>query len=149
MTALQTMKGEDAQLDPIDPDSPLPVIELSPTEAAAWERICDRVLKMVGNADREELPSHVGIAGREPRVRLVYHGDSAAITIPYWYDGDEARSAMSTAYLMGRIVEQETDLVGVDGQTTSGLAIENVQSAVDLYAATRAFALRSVGRQRR
>jgi hypothetical protein len=58
---------------------------------------CSSTDGLVGDADREEFLSYVGIASRNPRVRLEYEGDSAAITIPYWYDGDEAQTAVATA----------------------------------------------------
>lgn len=146
LTALQTIEWQNAQFDPdaVDVDALPPEVRLTDDQCACWERVCDRVTELVGEADREEFPSYVGIASRDPHVSLEYVGDSAYISIPYWYDGEKAVSAVATAYTIGRIVEEETGLVGVDSQTGAGLALEHVDGAIRLYTGTRASALRAI-----
>jgi len=142
LTALQTIEWQNAQfdLDAVDVNALPPEVRLTDDQRARWERICDRVIELVGEADREEFPSHVDIASRDPYLRLEYAGDSASISIPYWYGGEKAVSAVATAYAIGRIVEGETSLVGVDSQTAAGLALEHVDDAIQLYTGTRASA---------
>jgi hypothetical protein len=57
----------------------------------------ERIIELVGITDREKFRSYLGIASRDPRVSLEYGGDSASISIPYWYDGEQAVSVVTTA----------------------------------------------------
>jgi hypothetical protein len=146
LTALQTIEWQNAQFDPGAMNANAFPLQTRWTreQRDCWERICDGVVTLVGDTDREEFPSYLGIASRDPRIRLDYSGDQATITVPYWYQGDHAAKAIALAYAIGRIVEKETTLVGVDSQTAAGLDENCIDDAVALYTGTRASAVRAV-----
>ena len=150
LSALQTLEWQNAQYehDTLDLDSPPPQIALTDEQLAGWERICERMAVLAGEVDREDYPDHLGIASDHPRIRLEYVGDSASIQIPYWYDGESAVQALALAYAVGRIVEDETELVGVDSQTGAGLG-GGTDAAVELYVATRLNAVSAIAERDR
>lgn len=145
LTALQTIEWESAQFDleAFELDGPA-LLQLSELEVGGWGRVCDQVASWGYETQQESFPSYIGIALVDPRVRVEYSGASGSIAIPFWYAGDAARRALQIAYEIGRLMEREFGLVGVDGQTGAGLDVGHLTEAVDTYLGTRGAALRAI-----
>ena len=89
---------------------------LTPEQRAAWDRIVERVTRELGPASCEDFGSDLSLRREAPQgaAQLVYSGTKASIGIPYRYPGDLALPAITQAYHIATIVEQETGLAGYD-----------------------------------
>ena len=85
-----------------------------------------RFAEQLGVVERYEFPSHLGIASRDPRIWLEIMGTTAAISVPYWYQGEAAAGVITKAYAVGRIVEFEMNFVALDEQTDAGLDDDHI-----------------------
>jgi hypothetical protein len=127
--------GEPSAASPLDPEDleELPPLALTGSEQRSWERALRRFEDEIGPVEIQAYPTHVDVCHDEPRVRLEYYGRSACLSLPYWYAGEAATAALALAYALGRIIEQETGLVGVDCQTGSGLSDHSLAQALVRY----------------
>jgi hypothetical protein len=109
-TLLQTLTAANAKLDVKGRREPL-----TPEQRAAFDRIVERVTRELGPASCEDFTSAL-VLRREgpPAVQLGYEGTRADVEIPYRYSGDLALPAITQAYHLAEIVEQETGLAGYD-----------------------------------
>lgn len=98
----------------------------------------------MSDIEREEFPSYVELWTVDPRMQLRYMGDSADLSIYYWYGADEAPRALEAAYNLVALIEAETDLISIDGQTGERCASPNLPMAVGIYTGTRSTVLRAI-----
>jgi hypothetical protein len=86
--------------------------EAAELDAATWARIV--------TAAREFLPHLQDLGGAlkddQSGIQLSCSVDTGEAHAPYWYAGDDARSAVSTVYRLAAVIEAETDLRGYDPQ---------------------------------
>jgi len=135
MTASQTLEWLNASYDA---DARPVTRSFDPGELAVWGRIVEVVTRTVGPASSAVFQRHVELAWDSPRIRLEYSGDTAHLTVPYWYRGETGRDVMRTVFAVGRIVESEAGFEGIDEQTGMGLTEEGLACACRQYDETSA-----------
>ncbi len=143
-TVDETLQRRNAEFDINDESSWFPDLHLSADDAADWERICTRTRDEVSDIEREEFPSYVGRWTVDPRMQLRYMEDSADLSIYYWYGAAEAPRALEAAYNLVALIEAETDLISIDGQTGERCTSPNLPMAVGIYTGTRSTVLRAI-----
>src|SRR5262245_39124682 len=88
MTASQTLEWLNASYDA---DARPVTRSFDPGELAVWGRIVEVVTRTVGPASSAVFQRHVELAWDSPRIRLEYSGDTAHLTVPYWYRSETGR----------------------------------------------------------
>lgn len=117
-TLLETLTAANVSLDGKAEPEPL-----TPEQRAPWDRIVERATRELGPVSCEDFASAL-VLRREgpPAVQLVNEGTRADIEIPYRYSGDLALPAITQAYHLAEIVEQETGLAGYDRHVNQPIA---------------------------
>jgi hypothetical protein len=104
----------------------------------AWTALAPRLAVELGEpAENEAYRDHYELAWDHPRIRLWFHSDSAAISVPYWYGGEEAAEALRRAFLLGRLLQELTGFEAIDDQTGLGLGESVLAAAIQEYGSTQ------------
>ncbi|MER5478676.1 hypothetical protein ABT026_17140 [Streptomyces sp. NPDC002734] len=113
LTLLGTLDARNAELGP---DAELPELHPTPAQWAEWERIVTRVSREISPVGTAQYPRCLTLdtIGLPWRVQLDYYGDSADVEVAYTHTGIAARAVAEAAYLVARVVEEETGMVGHD-----------------------------------
>ncbi|GAB4070515.1 hypothetical protein GCM10028777_35900 [Angustibacter speluncae] len=86
-----------------------------------WARLVAAAREELGEVEVFEGADH-GEVSHDSGIQLSLYGDEAAITVPYWYDGEEADAVMARVFRLAAVVERETGLQGYDPQAAMPLA---------------------------
>lgn len=68
--------------------------ELSTQRRALWERVAARLVELDGEFERFDGPGFIELSHDELGIQVSLFEDEGAVTIPYWYEGDAARTVM-------------------------------------------------------
>ncbi len=123
LTLLETLDARTAELGW---DAELPEFHPTTAQRAEWEQIVTRVSREISPVGTAQYPRCLTLdtVGLPWRVQLDHYGDSADIEVAYTHTGIAARAVAEAAYLIARVVEEETGMVGhdfeVDQPTMSG-----------------------------
>ena len=106
-------------------------------DPAAWAEILSATRALLGDVDVDVDRDDDGFElNHEPTgIQVSYDGVAAAISVPYWFTGANARAVVQQLYALGRAVEAATGLSGYDPQLERGLA----EVAADPEPAARVF----------
>jgi hypothetical protein len=133
MTASQTIEWLNATYD-LDQDDVAEDLCLDDRQRGAWHSFSRLAVDQFGGAETLAFRDHLELAWDTPRIRVEYDGQGASIRIPYCYQGDEARRALAVAYAIGRLLEVELGLEGVDGVTGIGLTADGLTDDQQIFA---------------
>jgi hypothetical protein len=144
MTASQTLAWLNATYDP---EASALDLSLDDHQSAAWRAFSGSAVRLFGPAASSSFRDHLELSWTLPSVQVDYEGTTASIRVPYWYQGDGARQALGFAYAVGRLMEVELGMEGVDEATGVGLTDEGLYAAVRIYLDVAASAARLPGEQ--
>ncbi len=92
------------------------------TDEAVWSAIVTDARQVVGEVSVFARGA-VRVLNHAPTgIELCYSADSASVSVPYWYSGDEAGAVLHKMYALGEVIERHTDLRGYDPQAELPLA---------------------------
>ena len=100
-----------------------------------WAALVAAARAELGEVHVFESPSHAEVSHHETGIQLSLFSDEAAITVPYWHEGERAAEVMAQVFRLAAVVERETGLHGFDPQ--SGLPL--AEAAADSGLATATF----------
>ena len=124
---------------------PTPEPPISDELTTAWSALVPRLAAELGEpAENEAYRDHYELAWDHPRIRLWFRSDNAAISVPYWYDGEEAAEALRRAFLLGRLLQELTGFDARDDQTGLGLRESSLAAAIQEYRSTHDAAQRAI-----
>lgn len=93
-----------------------------PPSAEVWGRVLLAAGKVLGEVSVFAGASNYEMDHQPTGIQVSYYAQEAAITVPYWYRGDDARAIVETIYRLGQVVQAETGLPGYDPQVELPLA---------------------------
>jgi hypothetical protein len=112
-----------------DPDVAPQPMNLTDDQRVLWDKIVQRISREVGPVTSEEYLYSLTLwrDGPAGHLQLDYEGDSASIYIPYCYPGQAALPIMAEAYHIARILEEESNLEGYDGQAEQSVRAGDIK----------------------
>jgi hypothetical protein len=90
--------------------------------AEVWARLLAAGREVLGEVSVYEGDGSYELDHEATGIELSYYAGEAAITVPYWYRGDDARRVVELIYRLGAAVEGATGLTGFDPQVELGIA---------------------------
>jgi hypothetical protein len=100
-----------------------------------WAALVAAAQAELGEVHVFESPAHAEVSHHETGIQLSLFPVEAAITVPYWHEGERAAQVMAQVFRLAAVVERETGLRGFDPQ--SGLPL--AEAAADEGLATATF----------
>ncbi len=124
---------------------PTPEPPISDELTTAWRALVPHLVVELGEpAENDAYRDHYELAWDHPRIRLWFHGENATISVPYWYEGEEAAEALRRAFLLGRLLQELTGFDAIDHQTGLGIGESSLATAIQEYRSTHAAAQRTI-----
>ncbi|MBL6279150.1 hypothetical protein JMF97_23620 [Micromonospora fiedleri] len=82
----------------------------------AWARLLAAARQLLGEVSVFEGTHNYELTHDPTGIQVTYYAAEAAITVPYWYRGAEARAVVTAMYHLGAAVQTATGLPGYDPQ---------------------------------
>lgn len=84
--------------------------------AEAWARLLAAARQVLGDVAVFEGADNYELTHEPTGIQVSYYAQEAGITVPYWYQGEDARAILEKIYQLGEAVQAETGLPGYDPQ---------------------------------
>jgi hypothetical protein len=91
-------------------------------DARAWAGIVDDARRILGEIELHEGGEYFELDHEPTGIQLSLYAGEAAITVPYWYSGEQARLIVGTLYQLAAVIEEHTGLSGYDSQVDLPIA---------------------------
>lgn len=98
-----------------------------------WARLVAAAREELGEVEVFEGDDSAEVS-HDSGIQLSLYSHEAAITVPYWYEGEEADAVMARVFRLAAVVERETGLQGYDPQ--AGLPLAEAAAEMGLSRAT-------------
>lgn len=98
-----------------------------------WARLVAATREELGDVEVFEGADSAEVS-HDSGIQLSLYPHEAAITVPYWYEGEEADAVMARVFRLAEAVERETGLQGYDPQ--AGLPLAEAAAEMGLSRAT-------------
>lgn len=86
-----------------------------------WARLVAAAREELGEIEVFE-GDESAVVSHDSGIQLSLYAHEAAMTVPYWYGGEEAEAVMARVFRLATVVERETGLQGYDSQLGLPLA---------------------------
>jgi len=116
-------------------------------DAQAWAGIVGDARQILGDIELHSGGDYFELDHEPTGIQVSLYAGEAGITVPYWYEGAEAREIVRTLYRLAAVIERHTGLTGYDAQVDLPVAEvaerpELAASSFDMVAAS--FARRGI-----